>query len=392
MLVMDAVWWVIAMRLTKKPLWRVLVSVFMAVQIAAILNELIGRLDMEGIDLEGRVPKTVLAVIVIWHYFLLPALALLGILWVCARLVRRYRTRAIVQNRSSATPTTEDSVSRRQFLGACAVLVPPLLTFGLAGVARGQLNHFRVRRFTLSLPSLPRQLDGITIAHITDVHVGEWTHGKILQDMVNTTNALRADLVLVTGDLINYELADLSGAIDLIKAMSGRYGLYVVEGNHDLLENGVEFERRVKASGLPLLLDESVIGTVRGHPVQFFGLRWMDGLGKHRDQLTALQMRELMKQRQPEAFPILLAHHPHAFDAAIAADLPLTLTGHTHGGQLMLDNQIGVGPAMFRYWSGLYKRNNSQLIVANGVGNMFPIRINAPAEIVHLTLRCGNAA
>jgi len=100
------------------------------------------------------------------------------------------------------------------------------------------------------------------------------------------------------------------------------------------------------------------------------------------------QVGELMKQRRPDAFPIFLAHHPHAFDAAAANGLPLTLTGHTHGGQLMLDKDVGVGPALFRYWSGLYKREQSQLIVSNGVGNMFPIRINAPAELVHITLRC----
>jgi hypothetical protein len=83
-----------------------------------------------------------------------------------------------------------------------------------------------------------------------------------------------------------------------------------------------------------------------------------------------------------------MAHHPHAFDAAIEADVPLTLAGHTHGGYCMLDSRHGVGPALFRYWSGLYARGGSQLVVSNGVGNWFPIRVNAPAEIVHLTLRC----
>jgi hypothetical protein len=97
-------------------------------------------------------------------------------------------------------------------------------------------------------------------------------------------------------------------------------------------------------------------------------------------------VRQLLKQRQPDAFPILLAHHPHAFDAAAETNLPLTLSGHTHGGQLMWNEREGFGPALFRYWSGLYTRGASQLIVSNGVGNWFPLRINAPAEIVHITL------
>ena len=385
MLGLDLIWWFIAMRLLKKPWGRLFLSLFMVLQVAAITNELIGRLGVENVDIRSKV---ILSVTIIWHYLALPVLVGIGFAYVCIKVFRRYRAKKANQNKTAIPPANMEGVSRREFLGACAALTPPLLTFGLTGISVAQLNHFRVRRFTLSLPTLPRQLDGLTIAHITDTHVGEWTHGKVLQDMVNTTNSLRTDLVLMTGDLINWELSDLSGAIDLMKAMTGRYGHYMIEGNHDQYQNGPEFERRVKASGIPLLLDESVTTNIRGYPVQFFGLRWMEGLGKQRDMITSSQMTELMKQRHPDAFPILLAHHPHAFDAAVKADLPLTLSGHTHGGQLMLDNQIGVGPALFRYWSGRYQRNQSQLVVSNGVGNMFPIRVNAPAEIVHLTLRC----
>jgi predicted MPP superfamily phosphohydrolase len=260
------------------------------------------------------------------------------------------------------------------------------------------LEQFRVRRFTLRLPALPRALDGLTIAQVSDMHVGPWTNGRVLRRMVESTNALHADLVLLTGDLIHYELADLPEAIALVKAMEGRYGAWMIEGNHDLFENSGEFERRVKASGVPLLLDESVVVDVHGTPIQLFGLSWIGagnaespgdtGNESQRDRCGALQLHRLMKQRRPDAFPILLAHHPHAFDAAVEAALPLTLAGHTHGGQWMLSSRHGAGPVLFRYWSGLYKRAGSQLIVSNGVGNVLPLRINAPAEIVHLTLRC----
>jgi predicted MPP superfamily phosphohydrolase len=102
---------------------------------------------------------------------------------------------------------------------------------------------------------------------------------------------------------------------------------------------------------------------------------------------TEASIQHMMAQRQTDAFPILLAHHPHAFDPATAAGLPLVLSGHTHGGQLMLTHNIGVGPLRFRYWSGVYEKPGSRLFVNNGVGNWFPLRINAPAEIVKLTLR-----
>jgi predicted MPP superfamily phosphohydrolase len=92
--------------------------------------------------------------------------------------------------------------------------------------------------------------------------------------MANTTNALRPDLILLTGDLIDYQLADLSEAIAL-KGMEARIGRAMIEGNHDLFEDGAEFGRRVKTAGLPLLLDESAVINARGYPVQLFGLRWM---------------------------------------------------------------------------------------------------------------------
>jgi predicted MPP superfamily phosphohydrolase len=250
-----------------------------------------------------------------------------------------------------------------------------------------QLNNIRVRRFVLPIAGLPKELDGTTIAQVSDMHVGRFTNGKVLQKMVGMVNEMRADLVLLTGDLINDALADLDTGLELTRALKSRFGLAIIEGNHDLIENPAEFERRVRASGIPFLLDESSIVNVRGFPVQLLGLSWTRVYDRGRDAAIAASVKKLLEQREAGAFPILLAHHPHAFDAAAEAGLPLTLSGHTHGGQLMLNEQLGFGPALFRYWSGLYERDQSKLIVSNGVGNWFPLRVNAPAEIVHLTLR-----
>jgi len=386
MIVSDVAWWVVAMCLANRRLWRIMVSVFMGAQLAAHLSA------MAGSDWPSHVPKAVLLSAIVWHYAALvlgfAVLLPLGIVRAWEWIIRRIaQVRGVQRNRPVAAPANVNSPTRREFIGAVAALAPPLFTVGLTGVALAQLSHLRVRRFTLSIPTLPRALDGITIAHVTDMHVGGVTRARVLRLMVNTTNALRADLVLLTGDLINYELADLPEGIALVTAMEGRFGLWTIEGNHDVAVDGREFGQRVKAAGVPLLLDESAVANIRGYPVQIFGLRWMDGGEGQRDGVTALQVRDVLKQRHPDAFPILLAHHPHAFDAAVKVDLPLTLAGHTHGGECMLDSQHGIGPVMFRYWSGLYTRGRSQLVVSNGVGNWLPIRINAPAEIVHLTLR-----
>jgi hypothetical protein len=133
---------------------------------------------------------------------------------------------------------------------------------------------------------------------------------------------------------------------------------------------------------------------VRGVPVQLLGLRWgwpafIERADRRRspDEAIEASMGSLIPRRDPDAFSILLAHHPHAFDIAVRAKIPLTLAGHTHGGQLHLSPGVGFGPWMYRYWTGLYQEDASSLIVSNGVGNWFPLRINAPAEIIHLTLR-----
>jgi predicted MPP superfamily phosphohydrolase len=285
------------------------------------------------------------------------------------------------------TPAESIAWTRRDFLRFTGAMVPPVFTLSLTSIAMAQLNNVRVRRFALPIVDLPKELDGITIAQVSDMHVGRFTKGEVLQKTVRTVNEMGADLVLLTGDLINDSLADLDTGLELARQMEARFGIAIIEGNHDLIENPCEFETRVQASGIPFLLDESTIVNVRGFPVQLLGLRWTRVYGEGRDAAIGAEVRKLLEQRTPDAFPILLAHHPHAFDAAAEAGMPLTLSGHTHGGQLMLNEQLGFGPAMFRYWSGLYERGRSNLIVSNGVGNWFPLRVNAPAEIVHLTLR-----
>jgi hypothetical protein len=394
MVLVDAAWWLLAVRLTQKRLWRVLISTFLGVQFVAAVTA------FAGLDWPSHVPRGVLATVMVWHYVGLALLLPLGAVWGyacvkrCLTLIRRHELSCAV-----AAPEGEDSLSRREFLGAAASLAPPLFTIGLTSATLARLDNLRVRRFTLAIPTLPPALDGITLAHLTDLHLGRLTCGRMIREMVNKANALRPDLVFWTGDLIDYVLSDLSEGIALVKAVEARYGAWMVEGNHDLADDEGEFRRRVKEAGLPLLLDQSGVTNVRGYPVQVFGLHWISGADpfglpnrsrptQQRDHFTTLQVRQVLRQRQPDAFPILLCHHPHAFDAAIKADLPLTLAGHTHGGQLMLDRAHGLGPTMFRYWSGLYRRGRSQLVVSNGIGTWLPFRINAPAEIVHITLRC----
>jgi hypothetical protein len=382
----DFVWLCLAYGfLRKSPLyWRIILVLWMIVQMAALWIALSGRVaDSTRLRWE---PTPVLAFVYIWHYLELPMLVALGggIVW-----VRRLQTR---RRKSEPAPAAGgEGMTRRQFVAVAVTAAPVAAALGLTEVGLAQMGVFRVRRLTATLNQLPAALDGMTIAQVSDLHIGRFTNGKILEDVVKATNDLHADLVTLTGDLINLSLGDLPVAIDLVRALKAPGGVYLCEGNHDLLQGRDNFHKGLEKAGLPLLVNESTETTIRGQRVQLLGLRWglggsnVQSLAERSDRAISAAMKDLLPSVRPDAFPILLAHHPHAFD--FAGDIPLTLAGHTHGGQVMLTNEFGIGSILFRYWSGLYERNGRALVVANGVGNWFPLRVNAPAEIVHLTLR-----
>lgn len=363
---------------------------FAVLQAAGIILLFFGRrLDW---PVETLFPKSIIAGIYIWHCLVLLPMAFLwflgrlagGVLWI-ARALSRLKRAEMPQ------PQGESGVSRREFVAAAFCTAPAILALGGTGVAAYQWNAFRIRRLTLPLANLPKALDGLTIAQVCDLHVGVFTRGAVLDRIVEATNGLRADLVMLPGDLINYSLNDLPVALDVAKRLEGRHGVFMCEGNHDLFEDPETFRKLTIDAGLRLLVNDTAMLSIQGVPVQVLGLRWGAAYGDPRamssrgDLAIAGSMKELLPLRRPDAFPILLAHHPHAFD--YAEDIPLTLAGHTHGGQLMLTKDFGFGPAMFRYWSGLYQKAGRALVVSNGVGNWFPVRVQAPAEIVHLTLR-----
>jgi uncharacterized protein len=384
MFAVDILWWAASARIAKPTFVRITVAIFALAQLAGLIWLLTQRFaHAESMVLFS---KFAMATVFIWHMILLPILLLLTVaLLPILAMVALIRSTRRLRNVNLTPADARGALSRRQFLGVALAAAPPLFNLSLATVAMRQLDQFRVRRFVLPIAGLPSDLHGLTITQISDMHVGRFTSGRVLREVVRLVNELRADLVLLTGDLINDALMDLDHGLDLVRSMQARHGVYLIEGNHDLIENGLEFERRVKDSGIPFLLDGSIVITIRGALLQLLGLSWTRAR-ENRDVAIAAAVRELLNQRQPESFSILLAHHPHAFDTAAAASVPLTLSGHTHGGQLMLNEQCGFGPALFRYWSGLYRKGASKLIVSNGVGNWFPLRVRAPAELLHLTL------
>jgi len=381
----DALWWLRVKRRVRNQPWRGLALAFIGLQAVGISMLLASRFG--GWPLDGYLPRPILALVFIWHLlFVVPWMLVMAALGVGKGIAALGRWFARVQRRE--VEASNLGVSRRDFLKSAATLAPAVITGGAAIVSETQLDDFRIRPMELKLPTLPAALDGLSIAHVSDTHVGRFTKGKMLAKIADEVNSLNADLVLMTGDLIDYSLRDLPVGIEFMKSLKSKHGTYLCEGNHDLFQDPVEFRRTVVRSGLNLLRDEQLTLPIRGVRLQLMGLAWVAGHRVSREHAVhdmQAQMDRMRTELDGKAFPIVLAHHPHAFD--YAEKFPLMLAGHTHGGQLMLNAQTGFGSLLFRYWSGLYEKDGRQLVVSNGVGNWFPLRINAPAEIVHLTLR-----
>jgi predicted MPP superfamily phosphohydrolase len=308
-----------------------------------------------------------MAVGMVWNVLLLQVLFPTMLFVV---LIVRIRSRG-----KKLQPLTANGISRRRFLYLVSYGAAPAtaLSMGVHGAASEY--DLQVRQFDIPIRNLPPELEGFTIAHVSDLHSGIFVGPERLKIISDATNDLKADLVAVTGDVINREMGEFPAALAAIQRMESPYGTYLCEGNHDVAPgNGVLVSACLHA-GLKMLYNNCVTVPVRGRNLQIGGLSWMRTF----DMDTQPGMvGDLFVPHPPTDTRILLAHHPDLFD--ISQDADLVLSGHTHGGQIMFGD-IGLGRIRFRYWSGRYQRDKTTMIVSNGCGDWFPCRIGAPAEI-----------
>ena len=252
------------------------------------------------------------------------------------------------------------------------------LVSGLRAIThRPQLRAREVR-----IAGLPPALDGYRIGQISDVHCGPNTPAERVRRWVERLNAEDLDLMTVTGDLITHGSSHVSDVAAALGGLRARDGVYACMGNHDYFTDGEHFVRQLTRHGLTVLRNRGVVVERDGAQLYVAGVD--DTWTSRHDVARALADR-------PANTPtVLLAHDPNLFPEAIARDVELTLSGHTHGGQLAFPGVRRLSLARFitEFTAGLYRRGRSWLYVNRGAGTTGPpVRLGAPAELAVLTLR-----
>jgi predicted MPP superfamily phosphohydrolase len=319
-----------------------------------------------------------MAIEMAWNLILLPFLALPGMI-LAAVFIRRARPISPEQ------PPDAAGLSRRRFLYLAGCGTLPAVAIGMGVHGYRTQDDLRVRPFDIPIAGLPPELEGFSIAHVSDLHSGLFVGPKRLKIMTDTTNDLKADLVVVTGDLINFLIEEFPDALAAVQRLESRHGMYLCEGNHDTLPGDGIVVEACRRNNLAMLWNQTASLSIRGCRMLIGGLPWF----KPGPDTPSHLVTDLFPPRAVGDVRILLAHHPHLFDVSDQVDL--LLSGHTHGGQIMFGG-VGLGDLRFKYNSGRFHRGNMTMIVNNGCGDWFPCRIGAPAEVGLLRLTKASAA
>jgi predicted MPP superfamily phosphohydrolase len=267
---------------------------------------------------------------------------------------------------------------------ATAQLVVGLAVFvtlvGLAGARR----RARIVSVEVPLANLPPELQGFSIAQISDVHVGSQIKQKYVDAIVDAVNGLDADLIAVTGDLVDGSVRDLSRHVAPLGRLSARYGTYLVTGNHEYYSGEPAWTAEFRRLGLHVLLNEHVVVRHKGAPLVVAGVTDYSAHHFNPEQRSD-PVAALWGAPADAAAKILLAHQPRSAAAAASAGFDLQLSGHTHGGQFWPWNLFVRFQQPFT--AGLHRLNRLWVYISRGTGYWGPPnRFGAPSEITLLRL------
>jgi hypothetical protein len=282
---------------------------------------------------------------------------------------------------------------RRKFLRQTT-----LVGVGLAGI---EVLHGRIEaqsdpdiiRQELSFPDLPPDLDGLRLVQISDLHAGPLVHPAQVRRWRRLAEGERPELLVITGDMVDSLPVEAEVVVDAFRDFRAPLGRYAILGNHDYFTDPRPIWRALGGIGFEFLENRNALVRRRSGTLALVGLQ--DPLAKHGHGRGAaygpgprpdLAVRGL----PPDAWRLCLSHRPSDWHLARRTGAPLTLSGHTHGGQVNLIPSVSSALILGRYTQGLYQEGSQFLYVNRGLGVVgLPLRVGAPPEITVVTLRRG---
>jgi predicted MPP superfamily phosphohydrolase len=284
---------------------------------------------------------------------------------------------------------TPEAISRRLLIrracDAAMVVVAGAYTVTAAVHARRAV----VTHTVVDLPLAPAGLDGMRIVQISDLHAGYTITAAYVAEIVNQANALKPDLIVLTGDIVDGPQHVVDNMLAPLAGLRARYGVMAVTGNHEYywdVELTLAAFRRI---GVDVLLNEHRIVRHRDATLVVAGIVDPMAIDVHAAQVPDLAAA--LRGAPEGATRLLLAHQPRTASAALANGVDLQLSGHLHGGQCFPWSWLI--RAFEPYVAGLYRIDTLRLYVSRGTGYLNPPnRLGCPSEIAELTLRCSTAA
>ncbi|MEV6811659.1 metallophosphoesterase [Micromonospora sp. NPDC051296] len=274
---------------------------------------------------------------------------------------------------------------RRLLLARGAAIFAGLTATGLVGYGvRTAMGPPQLDRVQIPLAKLPRSMDGLRIATVSDIHIGPLTGRAHTERIVAAINRLDADIVAVVGDLVDGTVAELGDAAAPLRGLRSRHGSYFVTGNHEYYSGVEEWVAEVDRLGLRVLQNKRLEIAARGGVLDLAGVNDVSaagtGVSAPADYAAALG------DRDPSRPVVLLAHQPVAAVEAAKYGVDLQLSGHTHGGQIVPFNLLVKleQPVV----SGLGEVDGTKVYVTNGAGFWGPpVRVGAEPQITLVELR-----
>jgi predicted MPP superfamily phosphohydrolase len=249
----------------------------------------------------------------------------------------------------------------------------------LAGITYGTaFERHRIEMTGAALPvsGLPPALDGLRISLITDIHHSRLVPADDVVQALELAMSARPDVVVLGGDYVTFGDRNFVGPVaELLESLRAPHGVFAILGNHD---DDRDMPAALVRKGFVVLKDQRTQLTVRGESLTLAGIRFWT---RRPDNIARLV-------KGADGTVLLLAHDPRRLVEAANLNVPAVLSGHTHGGQIVVPGVGAIARRSFPVLSGLGQQDDTSIFVSRGVGTVYvPVRINCPPEVALLTLR-----